>query len=178
MPDNGFSQDALLQYARSERGAFESALREFVEIPTVSVEPERKAEMTRGAEFAADLIRRFGGQARIVPTAGHPLVHGEFRRNPAWPTVTLYNHLDVQPAVVDDGWRTDPFRFTAKDGRYFGRGTTDDKGPALSALWGARYALTSCLRSSTMPVSRRQALAKTLTWKASSGRRGAARPTC
>ena len=141
MPDNGFSQDALLQYARSERAAFESALREFVEIPTVSVEPERKADMTRGAEFAVALIRRFGGEARIVPTAGHPLVHGVFQRNAAWPTVTLYNHLDVQPAVVDDGWKTDPFRFTVKDGRYFGRGTTDDKGPAFSALWGARYAL-------------------------------------
>jgi acetylornithine deacetylase/succinyl-diaminopimelate desuccinylase-like protein len=141
MPDNGFSQDALLQYARSERASFETALREFVEIPTVSVEPERKPEMTRGAGYAADLIRRFGGEVRIVPTAGHPLVHGVFQRNAAWPTVTLYNHLDVQPAVVDDGWKTDPFRFTAKDGRYFGRGTTDDKGPAFSALWGARYAL-------------------------------------
>jgi acetylornithine deacetylase/succinyl-diaminopimelate desuccinylase-like protein len=60
--------------------------------------------------------------------------------DPAWPTVTIYNHLDVQPADGPE-WRTDPFRFTRRGDRYFARGTTDDKGPALAALWGASYAV-------------------------------------
>ena len=38
-------------------------------------------------------------------------------------------------------WTTEPFRFTVKEDRYWGRGTTDDKGPALTALCGAKYAL-------------------------------------
>jgi len=141
MSHHEFSRDNLLQYADTERRAFESALREFVEIPTVSVEPARKGDVARGAEYAAGLIRRFGGQATVVATAGHPIVHGLYRRDPSWPTVTLYNHLDVQPAETADGWETEPFTFTMKGDRYYGRGSTDDKGPALSALWGARFAL-------------------------------------
>jgi acetylornithine deacetylase/succinyl-diaminopimelate desuccinylase-like protein len=82
-----------------------------------------------------------GGRARILATGGHPLVHGLFRRGASFPTVTIYNHLDVQPAERADGWRTEPFRFTAAGDRYFGRGATDDKGPALTALWGAAYAV-------------------------------------
>jgi acetylornithine deacetylase/succinyl-diaminopimelate desuccinylase-like protein len=141
MSHHDFSRESLLQYADAERRAFETALREFVEIPTVSVEPGRAPEMRRGAEYAAGLIRRAGGEATVLATPGHPMVHGTFRRNAAWPTVTLYNHLDVQPAETADGWVTEPFTFTQKGERYYGRGSTDDKGPALSALWGARFAL-------------------------------------
>jgi acetylornithine deacetylase/succinyl-diaminopimelate desuccinylase-like protein len=141
MAANGFTREALQQYADSERAPFETALKELVEIPTVSVDPARKADVARGAEYAAGLLRRFGADTRIVPTPGHPIVIGRFQRNASWPTVTLYNHLDVQPAEMEDGWDAAPFQFAASDGRYYGRGTTDDKGPALSALWGARYAL-------------------------------------
>ncbi|HHX49749.1 MAG TPA: M20 family metallopeptidase [Clostridiales bacterium] len=41
-------------------------------------------------------------------------------------------HLDVVP--VDNNWNTDPFTLTEKDGKLFGRGTIDDKGP-LSAIY-------------------------------------------
>jgi acetylornithine deacetylase/succinyl-diaminopimelate desuccinylase-like protein len=47
----------------------------------------------------------------------------------------------VQPAEREaEGWRTEPFRFVRRGDRYFGRGTTDDKGPALAALFGVRAA--------------------------------------
>ncbi len=139
MSANGFSAEALASYADGVREKFETTLREIVEIPTVSVEPERKGEMARGAKYAADLLRSLGAEARIYETGGHPLVHGRFRRGAGFPTVTIYNHLDVQPAEGPD-WKTEPFRFTREGDRYFGRGTTDDKGPAISALMGAKYA--------------------------------------
>ena len=55
--------------------------------------------------------------------------------------VTIYNHLDVQPAAHRRrlGARTRSYS-ASEDGRYEGRGTTDDKGPALTALFAARYA--------------------------------------
>jgi acetylornithine deacetylase/succinyl-diaminopimelate desuccinylase-like protein len=56
--------------------------------------------------------------------------------------VTLYNHLDVQPAD-GEGWQTPPFRLTARGHRWHGRGSTDDKGPMLAALFGARLALAA-----------------------------------
>src|SRR5439155_20327154 len=83
-----FSRDSVLGWAVSERERFEEALREMVEIPTVSSSPERKADCARGAAFAADLIRRMGGEARLIESAGNPLVHGFLARDPSWPTVT------------------------------------------------------------------------------------------
>ncbi len=136
---NGFSRQDLKQFADGNRAEFERVLSEIVEIPTVSVEPDRKGEVHRGAEYAARLIEASGGKAHLYETKGHPIVYGRFDRGANLPTVTIYNHLDVQPAEGDD-WKTPPFTFTRREDHYFGRGTTDDKGPAMTALFGARYA--------------------------------------
>jgi acetylornithine deacetylase/succinyl-diaminopimelate desuccinylase-like protein len=136
---NGFSKEELKGYAGGKRAEFERILSEIVEIPTVSVEPDRKGEVRRGAEYAASLLKSWGAEVEVFDTKGHPIVHGKFDRGPDLPTVTVYNHLDVQPAEGED-WKTEPFRFTRKGDSYFGRGTTDDKGPAMTALFGARYA--------------------------------------
>lgn len=46
-------------------------------------------------------------------------------------------HLDVVPA--GDGWTvTKPFIPVVEDGKIFGRGTADDKGPAVAALYAMR----------------------------------------
>ena len=135
------SKNELLAFARAERERFERALRQFVEIPTVSSEPDRQRDIRRCADLAAQTIRDFGGEPRILETAGNPIVHGRFDSDDGGPTVTIYNHLDVQPASREsEPWDSDPFIFTKNGDRYFGRGTTDDKGPALTALWGVRAA--------------------------------------
>ena len=136
---NGFSKDSLDKYARNKRAEFEEILERIVEIPTVSVEPDRKGEVRRGAEEAVALLESFGAKAELHTTKGHPIVYGRFDRGKDLPTVTVYNHLDVQPADGPD-WKTEPFDFVKQGERYFGRGTTDDKGPAITALFGARYA--------------------------------------
>jgi acetylornithine deacetylase/succinyl-diaminopimelate desuccinylase-like protein len=139
---------SLLDFADRERDSFEAALKEFVEIPTVSSEPERKVDIVRCAARAAELIREFGGVAEVLETSGNPLVHGRFDAGKSWPTVTVYNHLDVQPASrVTEPWNTDPFTFTKDGDRYLGRGTTDDKGPALTALWGIQAARQAGVRT-------------------------------
>ncbi len=137
--DNGFSRESLKTYAGQSRGEFEKALGELVEIPTISSDSNYKSDMKRGAEYAISLIESFGGKASLYDTPGHPLVHGRFDRGEGLPTVTVYNHLDVQPAETPD-WKTPSFQFVKQGDRYFGRGTTDDKGPAMTALFGARYA--------------------------------------
>lgn len=43
----------------------------------------------------------------------------------------MYGHLDVQPALLSDGWDTEPFVLTEKDGKLYGRGSSDDKGPVI-----------------------------------------------
>ncbi|HUP48516.1 MAG TPA: M20/M25/M40 family metallo-hydrolase [Thermoanaerobaculia bacterium] len=134
-------RESLAAWAASKREGFESTLRELVEIPSVSADPDRKGDVERCADAAARVIRDAGGTAEVVRTDGHPLVIGKFRSGNGGPVVTLYNHMDVQPASREtEPWETEPFTFTKKGDRYFGRGTTDDKGPALSALWGIRAA--------------------------------------
>jgi acetylornithine deacetylase/succinyl-diaminopimelate desuccinylase-like protein len=135
-----YPRDELAQFAAANRGRFEELLKRFVETRSVSCDPALKDEMPRMADLAAATLRDFGFEARLVATAGNPIVVGKRVVDAAAPTVTVYNHLDVQPGGDPAEWKTDPFVFTTEGERYLGRGTTDDKGPALSALFGARYA--------------------------------------
>jgi acetylornithine deacetylase/succinyl-diaminopimelate desuccinylase-like protein len=130
------SRADLANYAARHRADFERWLAELVNIPSVSVDPAHASDVRRCAEAAQNLLNKLDATAELIETAGHPMVHGHLTQERGWPTVTLYNHLDVQPADGDD-WRTDPFQLTTQDGRYIGRGATDDKGPALTALLGA-----------------------------------------
>ncbi len=51
-------------------------------------------------------------------------------------TMGILAHLDVVP--VGDGWTKPPFGGVVENGRMYGRGTNDDKGPALAALYALR----------------------------------------
>lgn len=62
--------------------------------------------------------------------------------------VAVVCHLDIVPA--GKGWSFDPFGGEEHNGRIYGRGTVDDKGPAVAAL----YALKA-VKDSGVPVSRR-----------------------
>jgi acetylornithine deacetylase/succinyl-diaminopimelate desuccinylase-like protein len=113
------------------------------------MDPARRAQMDACAALAGGYLRDLGARVDVIETGGFPLVVGRVVRDPSWPTVTIYNHLDVQPADGPE-WRSPPFSFTrVEEGnniRWFGRGTTDDKGPALTALYGARLALEEDVR--------------------------------
>lgn len=62
--------------------------------------------------------------------------------------VAVLGHLDVVPA--GEGWNGDPFSGEVQEGKVFGRGSMDDKGPTVAAL----YAL-SALKESGLPLRRR-----------------------
>jgi acetylornithine deacetylase/succinyl-diaminopimelate desuccinylase-like protein len=136
-------RENLVSFAGEHREEYESLLRRFVEIPTVSVDPNHAEDIKKGVELTVETLERFGGQTQVFRTnKGNPVVHGIFGTANGRPTVTVYNHIDVQPASKEtEPWETEPFVFTKKGDTYFGRGTTDDKGPALTALFGARAAI-------------------------------------
>lgn len=129
----------LESYIRDSRPRFERMLAELVEIPSISMDPQRAADVRRTAELAVQFLRELGAEARIVETKGYPVVSGGWTSGRHHPTVTIYNHLDVQPAQEPE-WRQAPFAFRNESGIYHGRGATDDKGPALTALLAGRYA--------------------------------------
>jgi acetylornithine deacetylase/succinyl-diaminopimelate desuccinylase-like protein len=126
-------------YSKSVQSEYESNLKKFVDIPSVSADPERKGDIRKMADAAVALLKSMGAEAHTIETKGNPIVVGEFKATGDCPTVTIYNHLDVQPADPED-WKDPPFNMSIHDGVYKGRGTTDDKGPALAALYGAKYA--------------------------------------
>ena len=139
------TREKLLSFANDHREEYETLLRRFVETPTVSVDPSHAEDIKKGVELTVETLESFGGQAQVFRTdKGNPVVQGVFGNDSNRPTVTVYNHIDVQPASKEtEPWETEPFVFTKKGDTYFGRGTTDDKGPALTALFGARAAIES-----------------------------------
>ena len=140
MPQTAAPYAELDQTIQRVRPEFEALLRELVEIPTISMDPAHAEDIGHGARKAVEVLQGCGAEATIVDTPGYPVVFGQFTRDPAYPTVAIYNHMDVQPADEPE-WERDPFVFHREDERYLGRGTTDDKGPALSALMAARFAV-------------------------------------
>ena len=67
--------------------------------------------------------------------------------NVSEPQLAILCHLDVVPE--GNGWTYNPFEVTESDGILYGRGVTDDKGPATSAL----YALY-CIKESGIKLSK------------------------
>ena len=130
----------LKQYIADNRPRFEDLLGQLVEVPSISMDPARAGEMPRAATLAVQYLKSLGADAHVVETGGYPIISGGWTTGADYPTVTIYNHLDVQPAQEPE-WKESPFAFRKDGGIYHGRGATDDKGPALSALLGARYAI-------------------------------------
>lgn len=137
--ENELNLQAIEKYVGEQRAQYEKSLKEIVDIPSVSMEPERKGDIERTAKKAKEFLEGIGAKVEIIATEGNPIVLGEIHAGREFPTVAIYNHLDVQPANPDE-WKAPPFDMQIDNGVYRGRGTTDDKGPALAAMFAAKYA--------------------------------------
>jgi len=143
MSDDKDFQKKFFDHVDNNTALYIERLGEAVGIPSVSSElDEHLDDIVKMVEWTKAHIDRLGGKATILqnPVATDdrplpPILLGEFIVDPKKKTVCVYGHLDVQPAAKEDGWDTDPFVLTEKDGKLYGRGSTDDKGPALSWLW-------------------------------------------
>src|SRR3954447_1423560 len=110
----------------------EQELAELVAIPSVSGDPAHRGDMERAAGWLAGPLAVADG--RVVETDGHPVVLGELQAARDAPTILVYGHYDVQPAGDESAWETTPVAPAVRDGRLYGRGATDDKGPVVVAL--------------------------------------------
>jgi len=62
--------------------------------------------------------------------------------------VAILGHLDVVPA--GEGWTYPPYAGEVTDGKIYGRGAQDDKGPIIAALYGLK-----AIKDSGLPLSKR-----------------------
>ena len=109
-------------------------LKEFVRQPSVSTDPKYRDGMRGAQEFVSGLLRSLGFAVEVVPTPLHPVILARREGDPGWPHVIIYGHYDVQPPDPLDLWRTPPFEPAERDGRLWGRGAADNKGPLMTHI--------------------------------------------
>jgi acetylornithine deacetylase/succinyl-diaminopimelate desuccinylase-like protein len=106
-------------------------LSRLVEIPSIAFPGYDGGPVRASAEATAEILEAagFGGVRLIELPDGvpHPAVYGEIAGPAGSPTVLLYAHHDVQPEGPLEEWSSPPFAPEVRDGRLFGRGTSDDK---------------------------------------------------
>ncbi|CAM9219802.1 unnamed protein product, partial [Lampetra fluviatilis] len=136
---------ALFKHIDANQELYVKRLSEWVAVPSVSAWSESRPDVVRMVQLAAHEVTRLGGSVELVDIGTQTMPDGSTLALPpillatlgtdaALKTVIIYGHLDVQPARLDDGWDTEPFTLTEKDGKLYGRGSTDDKGPVLGWL--------------------------------------------
>lgn len=135
----------LYSYINEHKEKYIANLKEAVGIPSVSAWPEKRDEITKMVKWVGQKLTELGANVeykdvgmqtlpdgRKIPLP--PVLFGSLGNDPKKKTVCLYGHLDVQPALIEDGWDSEPFVLIERDGKLYGRGSTDDKGPVLCWL--------------------------------------------
>src|SRR3712207_3627380 len=62
--------------------------------------------------------------------------------------IAVLGHLDVVPE--GDGWTYPPYAAEIHDGKMYGRGTTDDKGPTIASLYSLK-----AIKDLNLPITKR-----------------------
>lgn len=129
-------------YVDNHASEYKNNLREAVAIKSVSTWYHSRDDCIKMMHWMEAKMKSLGAETHFGDLGNQtfasgevaklpPILYGTLGCDPKKKTVLIYGHLDVQPALVEDGWDTEPFTLVEKDGKLFGRGSTDDKGPVL-----------------------------------------------
>ncbi|HEX4684523.1 MAG TPA: dipeptidase [Gemmatimonadaceae bacterium] len=133
------SDDDAVRVHLARDGRVLAELIEFASIPSVSTNPAHAGDVRRAAQWVEDTLGASGPvSVRVIPTAGNPVIYGEWLGAPGRLTVLVYGHYDVQPEDPLEKWQSPPFEPTVREGRLYARGVSDDKGPMLIPIAVAR----------------------------------------
>lgn len=143
--------DPVLDYCLSERGAYLARLIAFIREPSVSTDPTFEAGMEGARQLVEARLATAGfDNVQRLEAGGHPAIYAEWLGAIGRPTFLIYGHYDVQPPDPLDQWQSPPFEPAIRDGRLYGRGASDDKGPASIAIDAAAAFLAV---ESSLPVN-------------------------
>lgn len=139
------------EYAQQHARQFEQNLFELLAIPSISTLADHANDVERAAQWLVTYMNRIGLHPEIHRQVGsQPLIYAEWLgAGENAPTILLYCHYDVQPASIEDGWHTDPFVPTVKDGKVYARGAVDSKSHVVAHL----SAIEAMLATHQCPVN-------------------------
>lgn len=124
-------REKLHEWLDSQQEVMIQTLQDWIRIPSVKADPLPDApfgtECVRALEMALSQAQNMGF---VTENLANYIGYVEMGEGPLF---GILAHLDVVPA--GDGWLHGPFDARIENGRMFGRGTLDDKGPAVSALF-------------------------------------------
>jgi len=142
---------AWKNYLAANQDRYLKELLEFLSIPSISSLKEHKADVEKAAGWVAARLQAAGIEnVQVLPTAGHPVVYGDWMHAPDKPTVLIYGHFDTQPVDPLELWTQPPFEPALKDDRVYARGASDDKGNMLAPILTVEALLNS---ESRLPVN-------------------------
>lgn len=128
--------DKVLSYINDNKDKHLNELFDFLRIPSISSVPDNALHVRECALWLLDNIKNIGIEdSRLMETPGHPIVYGQWLdAGPEAPTVLIYGHYDVQPVDPLELWKTKPFEPAIRNGKIYGRGTSDDKGQLFTHI--------------------------------------------
>ncbi|OMJ09453.1 Cys-Gly metallodipeptidase dug1 [Smittium culicis] len=137
--------EKYFKYVDENTKYFIDQLREVVAIPSVSADHTKRHHVVEMGKWLEKRLLDLGCQVKMIDIGMQtlqgvevplpPVVLASYGDDKDKKTITIYGHYDVQPALLSDGWNTEPFTLVEEeDGRLVGRGATDDKGPVLGWL--------------------------------------------
>ncbi|HKZ41236.1 MAG TPA: M20/M25/M40 family metallo-hydrolase, partial [Candidatus Hodarchaeales archaeon] len=118
-------------------------LKSLIEFPSVSSDNSKRQICLETANFLIKSLKSLGAETKLVENESkgkNPIILAKLLKDPSKPTLLCYSHYDVQPALKEDGWATDPFVPTIQTDKdyIYGRGVSDDKGPIASTFFATK----------------------------------------
>ena len=139
-------KEEVFAYIDAHREEIIGFLEKMVSFPTVNDGDCHGNELPL-QEFFAEQMKRNGFDTVDVRAFDEekirPNVVGTRKGSGGGPSLVFNGHSDVVPVNYPDRWPCDPFKPLIKDGKMYGRGTSDMKG-GLAAAFQALKALREC----------------------------------
>ena len=133
--------ERIFQWIDDNKNEMIHTLQRWLAHPSIKGEAEENAPFGKEVRRALDAALN-DGQALGFAVKDHEGYAGDISMGPAGvQPLGILTHLDIVP--VGEGWTVDPFGGVTDDERIIGRGASDDKGPAVAALYAMKAVLES-----------------------------------
>ncbi|MEZ7956678.1 MAG: dipeptidase [Rubritalea sp.] len=111
---------------------------EFLRFPSISTASEHAPDVRACGDWLVKKLTKMGLDVEHHETPKYPVVVARNVHQEGRKTVLIYGHYDVQPVDPVELWDSPPFEPEIRDGRIWGRGSTDNKGQMMAHVLGVQ----------------------------------------